>query len=95
MPTVAYRGPWNRSGPNIHSVVENLEDVFVRVELVDPIEPDSPGMRRDLRVIGEELSSRLDGFVGVLVDDGVDICRVGVVFESFFLVYPSARGGRD
>lgn len=72
--------------------MKNLKDVFVGVELVDPIEPDPPDMPRDLWVVGEESSSRLDGFVGVLVDDRVDICCVGLILESFFLVYPSSQG---
>lgn len=54
--------------------MKNLKDIFISVELVDPVEPDSSGMSCDLWVVGEQSGSRLDGFVGVLVNDWVDIC---------------------
>lgn len=74
--------------------MKDLENILAGIELVDSVEPYSPDMRCDLWVVGEQFGSRLDRFVGVLVYNWVDICRlVGIrsVFESFLFVQPSIK----
>lgn len=50
--------------------MQDLEDVLVGVVLVDTVEPQPADVGGDLGVVDEELCGGLDGFVGVLEDDG-------------------------